>query len=339
MRVLVVPDSFKGTYTASSVAEAIGSGITAAGATPLLLPVADGGEGTFETLRAALDAEVFEVETQNPWGAPLTARIAVSRDGTAVVELAQASGITVAHDGPRNPLTASTYGTGVLISAAVRHGARKILVAAGGSATTDGGIGAVRAIEEAGGLAGASLTVLTDVITSFTEAARVFAPQKGADAAEVEQLTARLRAQARRFPRNPTDVPRTGAAGGFSGGLWAHYGAELVSGADHLLDAVEFDARRREVDAVVVGEGRLDAQTGQGKIIEAILRRTRRSDPELPVVAVVGSVSADLGDYAENFADIVIASDDRALHAAGRTVVESLRRRAGPHRDHPAASC
>lgn len=339
MRVLVAPDSFKGTYTATSVAEAIGTGITAAGGTPLLLPVADGGEGTFEMLCAALAPEVLEVETQNPWGAPLTARIAVSSDGTAVVELAQASGLTVAHDGPRDPITASTYGTGMLIRAAVRHGARRILVAAGGSATTDGGAGAVRAIEDGGGLRGARLTVLCDVTTSFTEAARVFGPQKGADGAAVQVLTERLRTQARQYPRDPTGVPRTGAAGGFSGGLWAHCGAELVSGADRLLDVVGFDAHLKEVDAVVVGEGRLDAQTGQGKIIEAILRRIRPSAPGLPVVAVVGSVCADLGDYGENFADITIATDETVLRAAGRTVVEGLRRRAEARRNYPAATC
>ncbi|AGF71164.1 glycerate kinase [Corynebacterium halotolerans] len=324
MRILITPDSFKGTYSSPEVAAAVGTGVAAAGATPVPLPVADGGEGTFTALCQTLRAQIVEVPSRNPWGVPLTAGIGMTPDGTAIVELAQASGITVPHDGPRDPVAASTYGTGMLISAAVHYGARKILVAAGGSATTDGGAGAVQAIEDGGGLGDASIVVLSDVTTTFTDAAKIFGPQKGADPAMVELLTARLQEQAREFPQDPTGVARTGAAGGFSGGLWAHYGAELVSGADYILDAIAFDTRLREADAVVVGEGRLDSQTGEGKIIEAILRRVRRDERELPVIAIVGSVSEDLGAYAENFAQIIVATDDAAMARAGRTLVGTL---------------
>lgn len=323
-RLLIAPDSFKGTYAAAEVAAAIGRGVTEAGGYPVSLPVADGGEGTFEALCRGIGAEILEVFAQNPWGVPLAATIGMTHGGVAVVELAQASGITTLHDGPRDPVTASTYGTGMLIAAAIDRGAREILVAAGGSATTDGGAGAVAAIGEAGGLRGARLTVLSDVTTTFTDAARVFAPQKGAGPAAVERLTQRLIDQARQLPRDPTAVSQTGAAGGFSGGLWATFGAELVSGADRVLDAVGFDAALSETDAVVVGEGRLDSQTGQGKIIEAILRRVRTSGHGVPVIAVVGSVAADLGAYAENFAQIHVATDEPAMSRAGRDLLDRL---------------
>lgn len=156
--------------------------------------------------------------------------------------------------------------------------------------------------------------------TSFLDAPRVFGPQKGADPATVRLLEGRLSHLAASYPRNPSGVPRTGAAGGLAGGLWAHFGADLVSGADAVLDAAGFDALLGSADAVVVGEGRLDSQTGGGKIISAILERVRNSGRQIPVIAVVGSVAEDLGDYAENFADILIATDAAAMRAAGKTI-------------------
>ena len=316
MTVLVCPDSFKGTYTATEVADAIAEGAEESGATAVRLPVADGGEGTLAALTRPLGLRHVTVEARNPWGAPHTATFGLSDDGTAVVEIAAAGGITTPHDGPRDPVTADTYGTGMLIAAAVRRGARRIVVTAGGSATTDGGIGAIAAIEESGGLGGASITVLTDVTTRYVDAARVFGPQKGADPATVELLTRRLAASARTLPRDPSGVDATGAAGGFSGGMWAQYGAELRSGAEYVLDSAGFDAVAAGASAIVVGEGRLDGQTRAGKIISAILGRAGTT----PVYAVVGSVGADLGDYRSRFAEIIVASDTDAMRAAGRRI-------------------
>ncbi|HEY3572961.1 MAG TPA: glycerate kinase [Arthrobacter sp.] len=320
MTVLVAPDSFKGTYSAAEVAAAIAGGIRTAGGRAAELPVADGGEGTFDALCSRLGATAVSVAAQNPWGEPLTATVGLSADGTAVVELAQASGLTVPSNGPRDAVSASTYGTGMMVAAAVDAGATHVMVAAGGSATTDGGAGAVEAINDGGGLRGARLTVLSDVTSTFLDAARIFGPQKGAGPADVELLERRLRQLADSYPRNPVGVPRTGAAGGLSGGLWAHFGASLVSGADAVLDAAQFDLHLEAADAVVVGEGRLDSQTGEGKIISAILERVRRSGRSIPVVAVVGSVAADLGAYARNFSEIVVASDAAAMYAAGKSV-------------------
>ncbi|MFD1211931.1 glycerate kinase [Arthrobacter sp. GCM10027362] len=321
MRILIAPDSFKGTYTAAEAAAHIAAGVRAAGACAVELPVADGGEGTYEILRDALGAELVEADTVGPWHDPLRASYALAADGrTAVIGLAAASGITLPCSGERSPLTADTYGTGLLMADAARRGATRIVVAAGGSATTDGGTGAVAAIEAHGGLRGAQVTVLSDVATAFEDAAAVFGPQKGAGPEQVEQLTERLHRQAEGYPRDPRGIACTGAAGGFSGGMWARYGAALVSGAGFVLDAVGFDRHVAGADAVIVGEGRLDSQTGQGKIISAILDRS----PGKPVYAVVGSVSPDLGGFAANFAGILVASDREALKEAGGQVAGAV---------------
>ncbi|EMY34455.1 glycerate kinase [Arthrobacter crystallopoietes BAB-32] len=314
MKFLIAPDSFKGTYSAAEVAAHIAAGVRKNGGAASELPVADGGEGTYEILCDTLGAELIEVETVGPWDDPLRASYALAADGTALIGLAAASGITLPCSGERSAITADTYGTGLLMADAALRGATEIVVAAGGSATTDGGTGAVAAIEGNGGLRGAKVVVLSDVATVFEDAATVFGPQKGASPEQVAVLTERLHKQAAAYPRDPRGIPRTGAAGGFSGGMWAQYGAELVSGAEFILDAVGFDSYAAEADAIVVGEGRLDSQTGQGKIISAILAR----NPGKPVYAVVGSIHADLGGYADNFAGIIVATDTDAMQRAGQ---------------------
>lgn len=315
--ILVAPDSFKGTYTAGEVAAHIAEGIRSAGGTAHEMPVADGGEGTFDVIFRQLQAQPFTVNTVGPWGDESTAVIGLGQDGTAIVELASASGLNMPTRQIRDPLTASTYGTGVLIAEAARHGARRILVAAGGSATTDGGAGAITAIEDAGGLRGAQLVILSDVTTRFSDAARVFGPQKGADPATVDVLAQRLERLADTLKRDPRTVERGGAAGGFAGGMWAQYDASLVSGADFILDLLEADAHIAASEAVIVGEGRLDSQTSQGKIIAAILARSGH----VPVYAVVGSVHDDLDiSYANNFAGIITATDGPAMTAAGAQI-------------------
>ena len=215
---------------------------------------------------------------------------------------------------------ASTYGTGLLIAAAVNLGAKRILVAAGGSATTDGGSGAVQAINENGGPGGARITVLSDVTTTFLDAPRVFGPQKGADPATVKLLEERLAQLADSYPRNPAGVPRTGAAGGFPADCGRISARSLSPGRTPSWTLPGSTRCMAAADAVVVGEGRLDSQTGEGKIISAILERVRNSGRRIPVVAVVGSVADDLGSYAENFADILVATDAAAMRAAGRAI-------------------
>src|SRR5215210_344378 len=268
-QILVAPDSFKGTFRASQVAAAIGRGLERAGLEPPdLCPVADGGEGTAEVLVLALGGRTEGAEATDPLGRRITAGFALIEDGaTAIVEVAAASGLGRVAEHERDAEAATSRGTGELVVAAVAAGAGVVLVAAGGSATTDGGAGAVDAIQEGGGLGGARLVVLCDVRTPFERAPSVFAPQKGADPAAVARLEQRLQALADGWPRDPRGRPMTGAAGGLAGGLWAACGAILAPGAPFVLEALNFDARLRAARAVIVGEGRLDEQTLQGKIV------------------------------------------------------------------------
>lgn len=188
-------------------------------------------------------------------------------------------------------MAAGTAGTGQLIADAIAAGARTIYLGVGGSATTDGGAGAIAAIAAAGGTRGAHLVVLCDVRTPFEDAARVFGPQKGAGPEEVERLTARLRAQARQLSKDPTSVAMTGAAGGLAGGLWATFGGELVAGAAWVLDHVGFDERCQRARAVISGEGRLDEQSLDGKAVWEVAQRARRW--QVPCHALVGRAALD----------------------------------------------
>jgi glycerate kinase len=318
--VVVSPDSFKGTLSAAEVADAIARGLEAAGWEADRCPIADGGEGTLEVLVATLGGELREAEVDDPLGRPVRARFALLDAGaTAVVEVAAASGLGLVAEAERDPEAAATAGTGELVAAALEAGAREVLVAAGGSATTDGGAGAIRALSQAGGPGSARLTVLCDVRTPFECAAEVFGPQKGADADAVRRLTRRLRDRARRLPRDPRGVPMTGAAGGLAGGLWAAFGARLVPGAAYVLDAVGFDARALAARAVVTGEGRLDSQTLAGKAAGEVAVRCRQRG--VPCHAIVGQRAIDA--FEQRLLDL--ASVDEAgtpaeLEAAGRAL-------------------
>ena len=323
--VLVAPDSFKGTFRAAEVAGAIGRGLERAGLMPPdLCPVADGGEGTMEALLIALGGETDAIEVQGPLGAPVQAQFGLVEDGgTAVLEMASASGLGLVAEDERDAWAASTYGTGQLICAAVDAGAQVIVLGVGGSATTDGGAGAIAAIEERGGLRGARIVVLTDVRTPFERAPAVFGPQKGADAAMVERLEARLDALAAELPRDPRGVPLTGAAGGLSGGLWAAFGAELEHGAPFILEALDFDARMRAARAVVTGEGKLDEQTLEGKLVGEIGTRTRQAG--VPLHAIVGTDRLD--PFGKRIIDLQVvqeATDLDEIAAAGETLGRAL---------------
>ena len=288
---LVAPDSFKGTFSAAEVAAAIARGLRSAGAEADLCPAADGGEGTMEVLVEALGGRIVEASAHNPLGREIEALFGVLGDGRAVVEVASASGLGLVKEEERDAEGASSFGTGELIAAAVARGAQEVLVAAGGSATTDGGLGAVEAIRDAGGLGGAGLMVLCDVRTRFEDAARTFGPQKGAGPDAVGRLEARLDEIAASLPRDPRGVEMAGAAGGLAGGLWAAFGAELRSGAAAVLDAVGFDRRLSSVDAVVSGEGRLDATSLEGKLLGEVASRCRAADRPLHIIA--GEIALD----------------------------------------------
>jgi glycerate 2-kinase len=287
-RFLVVPDSFKGTFDTATVAEAIAAGIEAAGGEADRCPVADGGEGTMAVLLGALGGELRTAAVHDPLRRPIEASFALLADGeTAIVEVAQASGHSLLAPQERDPEGADTYGTGELIAAAIGAGARRVLLAAGGSATSDGGRGALEALRQSNA---ASIEVLCDVRTPYEAAARVFAPQKGAGPDAVARLSERLAAFADSLPRDPRGIPMSGCAGGLSGGLWA-YGARLRSGADFVLDALDFDSRLARADAVVSGEGRFDSQSLEGKAVGAIAARCAVAGK--PLHLVVGQDGLD----------------------------------------------
>lgn len=311
-QVLVAPDKFKGTLAADEAARAIGRGLAHGGIEPIeLLPVADGGEGTMDALVRALRGRVLAAEVSDALGQPVEAAFGLVHGGrTAIVEMAQASGLWRLSKHERDAVAASTRGTGELILAAVESGAREVIVAAGGSATTDGGRGALEAL---GGrftskkaeldrlrrtLRGVRLAVAADVRSPLLGpdgAARTFAPQKGADAADVELLERRLAGWARLASkvvgRDPAGEAFAGAAGGLAGGLWAFAGAELRPGAALVLDVAGFEARAGDSFAVVTGEGRLDEGTLAGKVVFEVATRTRQAG--VPCYAVVGSDDLD----------------------------------------------
>ncbi len=226
-------------------------------------------------LAEALGARLVPVTASDPLGRPVDCHFALAGE-TAIVEMAQASGLGRVAEHERDAWAASTRGTGELILAAVAAGAREILVAVGGSATTDGGRGAIEAIRAGGGLRGARLAVLCDVRrrrsrTRRASSARRRAPTRRRSRGS-RSACARLAAE---LPRDPRGVPATGAAGGLSGGLWAAFGAELRPGAATVLDALGVDERMRAARLVVAGEGCLDEQSLGGKVVGELARRAR----------------------------------------------------------------
>jgi glycerate 2-kinase len=294
-RYLLAPDSFKGTFSATEVAAAMARGVRAAGREPVELPLADGGEGTAAALLAARGGTLLRASAHDPLRRPITAEFALLGDGrTAVVEVAAASGLPLLGEDELDAERADSYGTGELIAAAATAGARTILVAAGGSATTDGGGGAIVALLERGWRASDDhgvgnqphLEVICDVTTTFEDAARVFAPQKGADELAVARLNTRLQQLATTLPRDPRGAPMSGAAGGLSGGLLAAFDATLCAGAPFVLDQLGFDAKLASADAVLTGEGRIDSQSLVGKLVGTVAERCAGAG--VPLTAIVG---------------------------------------------------
>ena len=320
---LVAPDSFKGTLTAGEVAAAVAAGLRAAGQDATELPIADGGEGTMDVLLEAMGGERRTARVKDPLGGTLEAELGLLDGNTAIVETAQASGLQHVPENERDAWAASTRGTGELIAAAVAMGAEEVLVTVGGSAATDGGNGALDALDHAG-VGPVRLVVLCDVKTPWEDAARIFGPQKGADRDTVRRLERRLASLAAAAPRDPRGVPMTGCAGGLSGGLWAHRAAQLVAGAAYVLDAVGFDPAMRSSRYVVTGEGRLDEQTLAGKAPAEVATRCRQGG--VACHAVVGQDRLD--PFSARILDLASVSEatDRAeLERAGRRIGQASR--------------
>lgn len=287
MRVLAAPDKFRGTVTAADVAAAIGRAARSVGVRCVEVPIADGGEGTL----AALGGPNRESLVTGPLGDPVKAGWRL-HGPLAVIEMALASGLALV-GGPENndPIAASTTGTGELVAEAVESGARRVIVGMGGSATTDGGFGALRALYPLPRLRGVELLVACDVRTRFLDAAEVFAPQKGASPAQVELLRRRLERLAQlyeeEFGVNVRGIDRTGAAGGLAG-AFAAIGGRLIDGFELVADELGLFERIEQADLVVTGEGFLDAQSFEGKAVGGVADLAAAAG--VPVLAVVGDV-------------------------------------------------
>ena len=298
MQILAASDKFRGTATAQQVCQAVAQAAYPHGYTVRLQPLSDGGEGFLQ----ALGGVPHYAEVTGPLGNPVKAQWNLLPDQQmAVIEMAQAAGLELAGGSAHNqPEAATTRGVGELMVAAYRAGARKILVGCGGSATTDGGLGALEAVWQAGGLPGASLWVATDVETLFVDAARVFSPQKGADAATVQRLGQRLTDLAQRYQQQygveVTRVPGSGAAGGLAGGLLV-LGAQIQSGFTSIAQAVGLEQALQEADLVVTGEGKLDLTSLEGKVVGGVLRLAR---PGQRVLVVVGQALPQVAQLAQH---------------------------------------
>ena len=298
--VLVAPDKFRGTASAAEVAAAAGRAAGAAGWTCDLAPVADGGEGTLDVLGGAARrtrvrgplGEAVEAEWRLLGAAPGRG----DRSGsTAVVEMARATGLDLA-GGPEwnDPMRASTEGVGDLIAAALAAKATRVVVAVGGSASTDGGLGCITALRPHSRLAGVELVVACDVTTAFVDAAEEFAPQKGASAPQVALLRRRLERLAQlyleQYGVDVRSIPGSGAAGGLAGGL-AALGADLVPGFDLVADTIGLAERIEGADLVVAGEGFLDEHSFAGKAVGGVVGLAREAG--VPVLVVVGEAFSD----------------------------------------------
>jgi glycerate kinase len=272
MRALCCPDKFRGSLSAPEAAARMAAGLRRAGFATRELPLGDGGEGTLDVLLAG-GGERRRTVVTGPLGDPVEAEWGLLGTGTAVIEMARAAGLGLVA-GRNDPVRATTAGVGELIAAAAAAGAREALVCVGGSATTDGGLGAVEALGWS--LHDLSVVVACDVDTRFRDAAAVFGPQKGATPDQVAELRHRLEGlEALYAERTGVDVaslPGAGAAGGLAGGL-AALGASLRSGFDVVAGAAGLDTALAEADLVLSGEGRLDATSFGGKVVGGVLAR------------------------------------------------------------------
>jgi glycerate kinase len=317
MRVVAAPDKFRGTATASEVAAAIERAAGAAGWDCDAVPVADGGEGTLDVL----GGPNRWATVRGPLGDPVEAGWRLDR-GTAVIEMARASGLELVGGAEGNdPIAADTVGTGELIQLAVESGARRVIVCVGGSATVDGGLGALRAMYPLQRYRAVDLRVACDVRTTFLHAAEVFGPQKGATAAQVRLLSKRLARLAEVYEQDHgvdvRDVPGTGAAGGLAGALVA-IGAQVQDGFSVVAEEIELDACIEGADLVITGEGFLDAESFDGKVVGGVAELAAAFG--VPVVAVVGRVLDEVHDRIQTVSLVERFGEQRAMTETGDCV-------------------
>ena len=331
MKIVIAPDSYKESLSALEVAQAVEAGFRQVfpDVDYVLVPVADGGEGTVDAMVAATGGRKETVTVSGPLGEPVEAFYGLTGEGdTAVIEMAAASGLALVPPDRRNPLLTSSRGTGELIRAALDAGARRFILGIGGSATNDGGAGMVQALgvrlldlegrelDGSGGdlarleridvsaldprLAECRIEVACDVdnpLTGARGASAVFGPQKGATPEMVQALDANLARLARIVERDlgvaVDAVPGAGAAGGMGAAMLAFFGATLKPGIEIVTAAVDLDDHVRDADLVITGEGRIDFQTVHGKTPIGVARVAKRHGK--PVIGIAGSLGAEVG--------------------------------------------
>ncbi len=364
MKIVIAPDSFKENLTSLQVGKAIEKGIRRVlpKARVDIVPMADGGEGTVQSLVDATGGKIIRKKVTGPLGAPVTARYGLLGDGqTAVIEMAEASGLPLLPRDKRDPLKATTYGTGELLLDAIKRGASSIIVGLGGSATVDGGVGMAQALgvrfidksgrelaPRAGGGALAQIAAIdsrqiapgvrkTRVIVACDVdnplcgrkgAAHVFGPQKGASPEMVKRLDANLKNLGmvikKDLKKDVLKLAGAGAAGGLGAGLVAFTGARLKSGVDIVIEATGLAAHLKGADLVITGEGRVDFQTAFGKTPAGVAKTARRQ--KIPVVAIGGGLADDARGVFEHGIDALdsAAARDMSLEEALRLSREHL---------------
>lgn len=343
MKIVIAPDSFKESLTAMQVADAIEQGFSEIypHADYIKLPMADGGEGTVESMVAATKGQIIPVTVTGPLGLPVEAFFGLMGDGeTAIIEMAAASGLHLVPPEKRNPLLTGTFGTGELILAALEHGARKIIIGIGGSATNDGGAGMMQALGakllgEQGnvlGAGGAALAELSELDLSLLDArlakcdilvacdvdnplcgeqgaSAVFGPQKGATPEQVKQLDSALMHYGELIERaggkKVINVAGTGAAGGMGASLYGLLNARLQPGVEIITEALGLAEAVQGADLVITGEGRIDSQTVHGKTPMGVAKAAKRFN--VPVIALAGGMTADYGVVHQHGLDAVFS--------------------------------
>jgi len=346
MHVIAAPNALKGTFDALSAARLIGEGVREAAPDAVVteLPVADGGDGTRAVLAAALGGTTHELEVEDALGRPVRACWSRLPDGSAVIDVASASGLALLAEGEREVMRASSFGAGQLVRAALDAGCTRIILGVGGSASVDGGAGLLEALgvlllDGAGGviargggglgaaarvdrsaahlaLAQTEIVVACDVTTELSDAARLYGPQKGATPAQVQVLERCLAHYAALLGLGP--LPRGGAAGGIAAGLYALLGARLVSGVDLVLDLIGFDDKARGADLVITAEGRYDETSACGKGPWGVAQRAARLG--VPVFLLAGSIAPEMQRAQKQPFAAVFPTECGVASSAGRVV-------------------
>ena len=347
MKIIIASDSYKGSNTSMRVAELIEEGARAVfpKAEYIKIPIADGGEGTVEALMNGLKGKIERVKARDALGRPINSFYGVLGD-KAVLEMAAASGLPLLAQGERNPLIASTFGTGQILLAALNAGHKNITIGIGGSATNDGGAGMARALGyrfldaedrelPEGGAALAELARLDDSkVSPLLREAKInvvcdvdnpllgpdgasatYGPQKGADAAAVERLDAALTKFADEIERwkglELRSKPGAGAAGGLGFGLMAFCDAQMESGIDCILNLVDFEDQLEGAHLVITGEGRIDGQSIRGKVPVGVAMRARNCG--VPALAIVGDIGANAEEVFKYGIDSIMSTMDRVM--------------------------